>query len=118
MDLTRLYNAAYKIDLSNTQYNIRPVIHISNLKPYVENENFEERRVQPESTVHEGETIYKVDHILSHRTHRNKIQYLVKLKGFTDADAQWYDSSRMSHLKKYIDDYKASLPHPSKGEDV
>jgi hypothetical protein len=83
---------SYCLDLP-LQWKIHPIFHIDLLSPYCKTEvhGVNYQRPPPELVVNEEE--YEVEAILdTRRTGRGrKLQYLVKWKGYPNADNQWED---------------------------
>src|SRR5712672_451168 len=70
-------------------WKIHNVFHASLLLPYKETKeqgrNFEE----PPPELIEGEEEYKVEEIRDKRKRRNKTEYLIKWKGYSEAENTW-----------------------------
>jgi hypothetical protein len=80
------------------QWKIHPVFHIDLLSPYRETEVHGRNYQRPPPELVDNEEEYEVENILdSRRTGRGrKLQYLVKWKGYPDADNQWEDYRNVS----------------------
>jgi hypothetical protein len=83
---------SYRLTLP-LQWKIHPVFHIDLLSPYCETEVHGRNYPRPPPELVDNEEEYEVENILdSRRTGRGrKLQYLVKWKGYPDADNQWED---------------------------
>jgi hypothetical protein len=83
---------SYCLDLP-VQWKIHPVFHIDLLSPYRETEVHGVNYQCPPPELIDNEEEYEVKAILdSRRTGRGrKLQYLIKWKGYPDADNQWED---------------------------
>jgi hypothetical protein len=75
------------------QWKIHPVFHTDLLSPYHETEVHGVNYQRPPPELIDNEEEYEVENILdSRRTGRGrKLQYLIKWKGYPDADNQWED---------------------------
>jgi hypothetical protein len=80
------------------QWKIHPVFHIDLLSPYRETEIHGRNYPRPPPELVDNEEEYEVENILdSRKTGRGrKLQYLIKWKGYPDADNQWEDSRNVS----------------------
>jgi hypothetical protein len=83
---------SYHLDLP-LQWKIHPVFHIDLLSPYRETEVHGRNYQHPPPELIDNEEEYEVESILDlRRTGRGrKLQYLIKWKGYPDADNQWED---------------------------
>ena len=81
---------AYKLALPPT-WTIHDVFHASLLTPYRETSQHRANYTRPPPDLIEGEEEFEVEAITNHRYHgRNRqLQYLVKWKGYPDADNSW-----------------------------
>jgi hypothetical protein len=73
------------------QWKLHPVFHVDLLTPYRETEFHGANYDKPPPDLIDGEEEYEVEHIVaSQRFGRgHKLQYLVKWKGYPDAENQW-----------------------------
>jgi hypothetical protein len=83
---------SYRLDLPS-QWKIHPMFHIDLLSPYRETEVHGVNYQCPPPELIDNEEEYEVEAILDFtRTGRGrKLQYLIKWKGYPDADNQWED---------------------------
>ena len=81
---------AYKLQLP-ASWTIHDVFHASLLRPYKETEQKGANYTRPPPDIENGEAEYEVEAIIKHRHHgRNQaLQYLLKWKGYPDADNTW-----------------------------
>jgi hypothetical protein len=88
---------SYRLTLP-LQWKIHPVFHIDLLSPYRETEVHGRNYQRPPPELIDNEEEYEVENILdSRRTGRGrKLQYLIKWKGYPDADNQWEDHRNVS----------------------
>ena len=87
----------YRLELP-TQWSIHPVFHIDLLTPYRETPIHGANYLRPPPDLIDGEEEYEVEHVLAKRRvgRRHQLQYLVKWKGYPDADNQWINAQDMS----------------------
>ena len=52
---------------------------------------------------------FEVEKILDTRTSRNKKQYLVKWKNYSDFENQWIDDEHLENVREAIDDFERDL---------
>jgi Chromo (CHRromatin Organisation MOdifier) domain len=95
-------------------WNIHPVFHNSLLTPFVETSAHGPNFMRPPPDLIDGEAEYKVEAIRSHRHFgKNKrIQYLLKWKGYPEADNTWESEDQLNApdlLKQY--NKRHSLEH-------
>jgi len=57
-----------------------------------------------------GKDVYIIDKIVGKRKHKNKIEYLIKWKGFDDSDNTYESRKQLieDNQKQIIDDYESS----------
>ena len=80
------------------QWTIHPVFHIDLLMPYCKMPIHGANYLCPPQDLINGEEEYKVEYVLAKRRtgQRHQLQYLVKWKGYPDADNQWINAQDMS----------------------
>ena len=83
---------AVKLDLPPA-LKIHPVINISLVKHY------QGSQLLPAPVEVEGQEEYELDSIVSHRKVKNRMQYLVKWKGYDDSENMWLPESRLGHAQ-------------------
>jgi hypothetical protein len=73
------------------QWKLHPVFHVDLLTPYRETEFHGANYDKPPPDLIDGEEEYEVERIVASRRFRrgHKLQYLVKWKGYPDAENQW-----------------------------
>jgi len=84
--ISKISPVSYKLDLPKN-LRIHPVIHVSELEPYYE-DNFGRNQEPPPITINDEEE-YEVEQILDKRKHYGKVQYLIKWKGYPLSEASW-----------------------------
>ena len=79
------------------QWKIHPVFHINLLTPYHETMTHGDNYLHPPPELVDNEEEYEVEAILDSRTfgRGHKLQYLIKWKGYPDADNQWEDANNV-----------------------
>ena len=92
--IKKISEVSYKLGLPPS-IKIHPVIHVSSLEPYYEDEFGRKQPPPPPITVNNEEE-YEVEEILDKRTHYRKTQYLVKWKGYPLSDASWEPESNLN----------------------
>ena len=87
----------YRLELP-TQWSIHPVFHIDLLTLYRETPTHGANYLRPPPDLINGEEEYEVEHVLAKRRigRRHQLQYLVKWKGYPDAENQWISAQDMS----------------------
>ena len=87
----------YRLELP-TQWSIHPVFHVNLLTPYHEMPIHSANYLRPPPDLIGGEEEYKVEYILAKRRigQHHQLQYLVKWKGYPEADNQWINTQDMS----------------------
>jgi hypothetical protein len=92
--IKKISPVTYKLDLPK-KYRIHPIIHVSELEPYYE-DNFNRTQAPPPPVIIDDEEEYEVEKILDKRKHYGKIQYLIKWKGYSLSDASWEPESNLN----------------------
>ena len=89
---------------------IHDVFHIDLLTPYNETTMHGPNFIEPPPDLIDGEEEYEVESILdSRRSGRGrKLQYLVKWKGYSDAENQWVDAKDV-HADQLLDQFRKRL---------
>jgi len=77
----------YKIKIPK-RYKIYPVIHVSELEPFFE-DDFGRTQPPPPPIIVDDNEEYEVEEILDKRSHYGKTQYLIKWKGYSLDEASW-----------------------------
>lgn len=112
--VTQVINdVSVRLELPNT-INLHPVVHISQIKPFVEDARWEDRRKPPPPLVDDdGNVSYIVESILEHRKlHRGKrrkpaFKYLVKWEGYPLWECTWEPESQFDAGNVILADYKS-----------
>jgi len=113
--IKKVSRVAYKIFIpKDDKIRIHPVVHIANLKKYVENpEKFLDREgwsiPQPVKDS-QNETVYLVDDILAVKTVRGKREFLIKWTGYEDPS--WETESLMREsidFAAHVDEFLESV---------
>ena len=80
---------------------LHPTFHDSLLHPY----SGTPPQAPPPVEI-DGQLEYEVDQILQHRSHRGRIQYLVRWKGYKAEDDTWQDESDLENAAQKLEEYK------------
>jgi hypothetical protein len=101
---------AYKLQLP-ISWTIHDVFHASLLRPYKETEQKGANYTRPPPDIAQGESEYEVEAIINHRHHGRKqdLQYLLKWKGYPDADNTWEPADQV-HAPLLIKQYHKKHP--------
>lgn len=84
----RLNEVLYELGLTDS-FKIHPVFHVSLLKPAIPDPFPERRSGPPEPILINGDKEYEVEAILDCRKRQNRVQYLIKWKGYSPEDNSW-----------------------------
>ena len=95
----------YQLELPN-QWKIHPVFHVSLLLPYKEMEQHGSNFIHPPPDIIEGEEQYEVKAIHDHhyQGRAQQLQFLLKWKGYPEADNIWEPQNHIS-VPDLIRDY-------------
>jgi len=85
--IKKISPVSYKLELPKN-IRIHPIIHVSELEPYYE-DNFERKKEPPPPVIVNEDEEYEVEEILDKRKHYGKTQYLIKWKGYPLSEASW-----------------------------
>jgi hypothetical protein len=110
-DITKQISpVAYKLKLPMA-WTIHDVFHASLLRPYKETEQKGANYTRPPPDLVQGEAEYEVEAIINHRYQgRNRaLQYLLKWKGYPDADNTWEPADQV-HAPLLINRYHKKHP--------
>ncbi|KXH68555.1 hypothetical protein CSAL01_02212 [Colletotrichum salicis] len=80
------HGLAYRLEIPN-HYRVHDVFPISLLEPYVRREG-EELGQSPIGEI-EGEPLYEVEEIVSHRGPKRRRQYLIRWRGYSSEEDTW-----------------------------
>ena len=101
---------AYRLWLP-TAYRIHDMFHISLLKPYYHREGEPENDAEPPEILSDGEELWEVENLLSHRTRKGRKEYLLRWKGFSDQYDSWAIPSDFENMNEVIDTYEKRARH-------
>ena len=95
------------------------MFHIDLLTPYKETNMHGPNFTEPPPDLIDGEEEYKVKAILDSRRwgRGHKLQYLIKWKGYSDAENQWVDSKDI-HANQLIEQFWKRLARSIKTERI
>ncbi len=107
----------YKIKLPN-KWKIHPVFHIDLLTKYQETKIHGENYSPPPPDIVDGEEEQEVEEVVNKRiTKRGAVQYLVKWKGFPEAENEWLSKQKM-HADQAIAKYEQRTRETYKRQGV
>jgi RNase H-like domain found in reverse transcriptase/Reverse transcriptase (RNA-dependent DNA polymerase)/Integrase zinc binding domain/Chromo (CHRromatin Organisation MOdifier) domain/Retroviral aspartyl protease len=108
-------SVAYELNLPASM-KIHKTFHVSKLKPYHDNDNKlfpdREQNVRPAPDIIDDHDEYEVETILNKRVRRygrgQRVEYLVKWKGYPLHESTWLPLSQLDNAKEMIDEYEVS----------
>ena len=90
---------------------IHDVFHVSLLSPYDDPTAIgRPAPTRPPPEIRRGEPEYEVERVLDTRLRRRKREYLVKCKGYPDADTSWEPEDNLANATGAIDDFFRANP--------
>ena len=95
---------AYKLQLPDT-LRIHPVFHISLLKPYQTDDEFEREQQPPPPVTIDNQEEYEVEEILDTKTIQGKRHFLIKWKGYPLHEATWEPESNLKHCGEMLKEF-------------
>jgi hypothetical protein len=107
---------AYQLQLPPT-WTIHDVFHAGLLTPYCETKKHGANFTKPPLEIVDGEEEYEVEAIRDHRYHGQgrKLQYLVKWKGYPEANNTWEPHDQVFTLEAGADKETSREAPPSGG---
>jgi hypothetical protein len=103
----KISSVAYKLELPSNM-KIHPVFHISLLKKYNADEEFNRPTPPPAIITSDNEEEFEVDIILDKRIHYRKPQYLVKWTGYPIYDTTWEPLDNLNNALKKVYSFENS----------
>jgi hypothetical protein len=104
--------AAYRLALPPS-LSIHPVFHISKLRPYVDGVALFPARSAasvparpPPDILPDGEEEWEVEAVVGKRGRGNRLQYLVRWKGYPDHEKSWEPTRNLTHAQEKIREYE------------
>jgi len=90
----RVGSSAYKLRLPRSMSRLHPVFNVVKLLPAPEDPIIGRKVTPPpDPIIEEGHEEWEVEQVLNSRTHRNRLQYLIKWKGFGLEHNSWEAAS-------------------------
>jgi hypothetical protein len=108
--LSKVGNVSYKLDLPSSMSALHPVFHVSMLEPYQDpaSGSFLPRAPPPPPPdIIDNEPEFEVEAVLSKRTYRRQVQYLVKWVGYPLHEATWEPVANLQHSQRLIDAFES-----------
>ena len=105
---------AYRLDLPQG-WKIHPTFHISNLKRYVQSEEFVREVQPPPPELVEGMLEYEAEGILWHKGKGAHRRYLVLWKGYPLTEAIWEPAVHLEHAPGILEDYLRQVQQQETG---
>lgn len=106
--LERIGKRAYRIKIPAT-WKVHDVFHVSLLEPKKPDNFGRQAEPQPAIVIDEEEE-YEVEEILNSRIYRNKVQYLIKWKGYSMEENTWQSLADVQHAKEAIEHFHTQNP--------
>ena len=106
MTITKVMGpVTYQLKLPE-QWKIHNVFHASLLSPYRENDYHGPNENRPPPDIIEGEEQWEVEAIISHKGMGTRRRYLIKWKGYGNADRTWEPEKHLTGATKLLQKYK------------
>jgi hypothetical protein len=99
--VNKISPVAYKLELPNNM-KMHPVFHISLLKLYNEDDEFNRPTPPPAIITSDNEEEYEVENILDKRIVRKQSQYLIKWAGYPLYDSTWEPLDNLKNAMKKV----------------
>jgi hypothetical protein len=106
---------AYRLELTGHMSGIHPVFHVSLLEPTRRREG--EELPQPSTAEVEGEIETEIETILDSRVRWNRLEYLVKWVGWSDAHNEYLPASGLSHASERVRQFHETHPNCAGPDD-
>ena len=103
LTVTKTGPGTVTLDLNGTKATINPTVNLDKVKPFVPPVT---KDTQPGPDANEE---FEIDRILNKRTYRNKVQYLVRWKGWSASHDQWLSHEELGNANDVLADYEATL---------
>ena len=89
---------------------IHDVFHKDVLSPYMPDEIEGRTQPAPPPVVVDGDTEYEVGMVLDARRVREKLQYKVHWKGYSNAHDSWEPAEHVEHATEALEDFYRECP--------
>jgi hypothetical protein len=101
---------AYRLDLPSTM-RIHSVFHVSLLKRDKPSPSqFGERRpTRPPPDILDGQEEYEVEAIIAKRIRRDRVEYLVKWKGYHQSESTWQTRDDLANAQEILDAFETKV---------
>ncbi|KAE8260696.1 hypothetical protein A4X09_0g7746 [Tilletia walkeri] len=114
--LSKVGKVSYKLDLPSSMSGLHPVFHISLLEPYhdpASGYSLPRAPAPPPPDIINDQPEYEVEAILSKRTYRRQVQYLVKWAGYPLYDATWESVDNLTNSQRLIQAFEDRTQVPA-----
>ena len=102
LTVTKTGPGTVTLDLKDTMTTINPTVNVDKVKAFIPPVIKDD---QPDSDDKEE---YEIERILNKRLYRNKVQYLVRWKGWSASHDQWLSPKELGNAKDVLADYEAT----------
>ena len=110
---------SYELEIPQGVGNIHPVYHISMLEPYYLNEIPGRRSPTPPPELDMEDEVWEVESVLTSRTRRRKVEYLVQWKGYGPDEMTWEPyTNLMDGATESVRDFHIKNPGYPKDPEV
>ena len=106
--MKKVSEVSFKLKLPKN-ITIHPVVHVSSLEPYYEDNKFKRKQSSPPPIIVNDNEEYELEEILDQRKHYGKIQYLIKWKGYPLSESSWEPEENLNCpelLKEFKNSHK------------
>lgn len=101
----RIGKQAYRLKLPPKYSRLHDVFHVVLLKEYHQPTGNPPEIFQPDLI--DGEEEWEIESLLDKRVNRNKLEYLVRWRGYGPADDQWIQKSELKHAMDLVREFEA-----------
>ena len=95
-------------------WRIHPVFHVELLRPHPKDQIPSRAPTNPPSVEVEGEEEFEVAEVLDARMKRRKLEYLVRWKGYDDANNTWEPEDNLANAQELVQEFHDRHPQAPK----
>ena len=106
--IERVGSTSYRLTLPPELARVSPVFHVTVLKLAHDKYAVRSRPLEPEPDIIDGHREYEVECILDMRTRRHRTEYLVRWKGFSEANDLWVPERNLINAKEALKAFKSA----------